>query len=57
MSKLVEIARSTIRKQGGSLYIKIPEIIRRENDADNADCVVFSRESNKSDIIIQVEKK
>ena len=54
---LVEIGRGTIKKMGGSLYTTIPPSIRKKDNIENNDTVVFLKSSDSDDIVMRIIKE
>jgi len=53
---LVPIDRCKIINMGGSQYIRVPKVLRDENETKPGDVAVFLRSAKSLDTIIQVEK-
>lgn len=56
MERFVEIDRQKIVKMGGSQYVLVPQSLRRENESEPGDEVLFLRAPGSSDTIIRIQK-
>lgn len=56
MAELIEIDRQTVREIGGSLYVLIPRQLRREDNPQAGDEVIFSKDPETGRTIFSLAK-